>query len=115
MDLNSNTMVPPEYLAQSPRVSQGGQSPYYVSAFLLHKSYKCLCICLTVWHHQGSLVAHTVKNLPVTEETGFDPWLGRIPWRRDWFPSPVFYCLGNPMDKGLRRARVHGARKIRTY
>ena len=21
---------------------------------------------------------------------GFDPWVGNIPWRRDWLPTPVF-------------------------
>ena len=27
-----------------------------------------------------------VKNLP----TMFDPWVGKIPWRRKWQPTPVF-------------------------
>ena len=22
---------------------------------------------------------------------GFDPWFGKIPWRRDWLPTPVFW------------------------
>jgi len=22
---------------------------------------------------------------------GFDPWVGRIPWRREWLPTPVFW------------------------
>ena len=21
---------------------------------------------------------------------GFDPWVGKIPWRREWHPTPVF-------------------------
>ena len=24
------------------------------------------------------------------QETGFDPWAGKIPWRREWLPTPVF-------------------------
>ena len=28
-----------------------------------------------------------VKNLPVM---GFNPWLEKIPWRREWLPTPVF-------------------------
>ena len=28
----------------------------------------------------------------------FDPWVGKIPWRRKWQPTPVF-CLENPMDR----------------
>ena len=31
-----------------------------------------------------------VKNLPVMWETGFDPWVRKIPWRREWPPTPVF-------------------------
>ena len=37
-----------------------------------------------------SLVAQTVKNLPVMWETGFDPWVGKIPGRRAWQPTAVF-------------------------
>ena len=40
---------------------------------------------------QASLVAQTVKNLPAMQERpGFDPWVGKIPWRRKWQPTPVF-------------------------
>ena len=38
----------------------------------------------------ASLVAQMVKNLPAMRETGFDPWVGKIPWRRDRLPTPVF-------------------------
>ena len=31
-----------------------------------------------------------VKNLPLMWETGFDPWVRKIPWRREWPPTPVF-------------------------
>ena len=32
-----------------------------------------------------------VKNLPAMQERpGFDPWVGKIPWRRKWQPNPVF-------------------------
>jgi len=30
----------------------------------------------------ASLVAQAVKNLPANQETGFDLWVGKIPWRR---------------------------------
>ena len=32
----------------------------------------------------ASLVAQMVKN------PGFNPWVGKIPWRRKWQPAPVF-------------------------
>ena len=32
-----------------------------------------------------------VKNLPAVQETpGFDPWVRKIPWRKEWQPTPVF-------------------------
>ena len=38
---------------------------------------------------------------------GFYPWVGKIPWRRAWQPTPVF-LPGNPMDREAWRATVHG-------
>ena len=39
---------------------------------------------------EASLVTQKVKNLPAVWETGFNPWVGKIPWRREWQPTPVF-------------------------
>ena len=30
------------------------------------------------------------KNLPAKQETQIDPWVGNIPWRKKWQPTPVF-------------------------
>ena len=49
--------------------------------FFLHQS---------IWKMRASLVARTVKNLPAMQIPGFDPWVGKIPWRREWQPTPVF-------------------------
>ena len=38
----------------------------------------------------ASLVAQKVKNLPAMRQTWFDPWVGKIPWRRARQPVPVF-------------------------
>ena len=35
-------------------------------------------------------MAQLVKNLPAVWETEFDPWVGKIPWRREQLPTPVF-------------------------
>ena len=40
--------------------------------------------------HWAALVTQTVKNLPAIQEIGFYPWVGKIPWRREWLPTPVF-------------------------
>ena len=31
-----------------------------------------------------------VENVPAVQETGFEPWIGKIPWRREWQPTSVF-------------------------
>ena len=37
------------------------------------------------------LVAQMVKNLPANaRRSGFNPWVGKMPWRREWQPTPVF-------------------------
>ena len=36
----------------------------------------------------------------------FDPWLGKIPWRRARQPA-TYFCLGNPIDRGTWQAVVH--------
>ena len=38
----------------------------------------------------ASLVAQMVKNLPAMWRPRFDPWVGKVPWRREWLPTPVF-------------------------
>ena len=44
---------------------------------------------------------------------GFDSWVGKIPWRRPWQPIPVF-LPGEPMNRGVCWATVHGVAKSRT-
>ena len=41
----------------------------------------------------------------------FDPWVGNIPWRRAWGPTPVF--LPGESFRGARQATVHrGLKKL---
>ena len=45
---------------------------------------------------------------------GFNPWVGKIPWRREWQPTPDS-CLENSMDRGAWWATAHGvAEKLDT-
>ena len=36
-------------------------------------------------------VAQSVKNLPAMWRPGFNPWVGKIPWRRERLPTPEFW------------------------
>ena len=38
----------------------------------------------------GSVVKNSSANAEDSGDPGFDPWIGRIPWRRKWQPTPVF-------------------------
>ena len=42
---------------------------------------------LYVW---ASLVAQKVRIHLQCRRPGFNPWVGNIPWRRVWLPSPIF-------------------------
>ena len=62
------------------------------------------------------MVAQTVKNLPAMQETGFNPWVGKIPWRRKWQSIPVFLPRKShgQAPRGAWRATVHGVTKSQT-
>ena len=38
----------------------------------------------------ASPVAQMVKNCLQCGRSRFDPWVGKIPWRKAWLPTPVF-------------------------
>ena len=46
---------------------------------------------------------------------GFDPWVGKIPWRMAWPHTPVFLLGKNPMDRGARRATGYRVTKSQTW
>ena len=39
---------------------------------------------------------------------GFDPWVRKIPWRRKWQPTPIFFSEKNPMDRGSGELQYMG-------
>ena len=44
--------------------------------------------------------------------SGFEPWIGKIPWRRAWQPTPVF--LPGKFPGHRRQATVHGVKESDT-
>ena len=64
----------------------------------------------------ASQVALVVKNLPVSEgdmRHGFDPWVGKIPWRRAWQSTPIFLAGDSHGQRSLT-ATVYRVAKSRT-
>ena len=56
----------------------------------------------------ASLVAQLVKNSTAMQETGFIPWVGKITWRRERLPTPVFW------PEEFHGLSVHGVTKSQT-
>ena len=52
------------------------------------------------------MVKNPPANVGAMGDVGFDPWVGKIPYRREWQPTPVF-----PRDRGDWWATVHGVAK----
>ena len=62
----------------------------------------------------GSVVKNTPANAGVAgRRRGFDPWVGKVPWRWEWQPIQC-PCLENPMDRGASWVTVHGVTKSQT-
>ena len=65
--------------------------PSYRHAQFLSNLHTYVCVCIYVCVYiQSSVVAQTVKNLPTMKKPWFNPWVGKIPQRREWLPTPVF-------------------------
>ena len=39
---------------------------------------------------RGNSAGSAVKNTAAMQETRFNPWVGKILWRWEWQPTPVF-------------------------
>ena len=66
-------------------------TPMFLSYYRLVSFIFVLPFHSFYYHPNGaSLVAQTVKRLPIMPETGFSLWVRKIPWRRKWQPTPVF-------------------------
>ena len=55
-----------------------------------------------------------VKNLPACRSHrrhGFDPWVGKIPWRREWQSTPVFSPGESPWAEEPGRLQSWGCKE----
>ena len=61
----------------------------------------------------ASLVAQLVRIHLQCRRPGFDPWVGKILWKREWQPTPVFLPGESHGQKSLAAA-VRGITKSQT-
>ena len=75
---------------------------------IISKDSLCLCFAAALirlpWWLNGKESACQCRRCR------FDPWVRKIPWRREWQPAQNF-CLENPMDRGAWQAIVHRVTK----
>ena len=53
-----------------------------------------------------------VKDLPAMQYTGFNPWVGKIPWRRAWQPTPVFLPGLSPWTEEPGELQSIGSQRV---
>ena len=46
---------------------------------------------------------------------GFSPWVGKIPWRRAWQPTPVFLPGESPWTEEPGKLQSMGSQRLSTY
>ena len=67
------------------------------------------------WASQEALI---VKNSPANagdiRDSASNPWVGKIPWKRKWQPTPVFMPGESHGQRSLAGYTVHGVAKGQT-
>ena len=59
-------------------------------------------------------VKNPLANAADTEDRGFDLWIEKIPWRRNWQPTPIFLPGESHGQKSLAGYTVQGVAKSQT-
>ena len=62
----------------------------------------------TTYDRGASLVAQMVRICLQCGRPGFDPQVGKIPWRRAWQPTPVFCPGESPGWRSLAGSNIWG-------
>ena len=73
--------------------------PRCIFAYICTYVYVCMYMGVP-----GGAVAKNPPAVQETQETQLSPWVGKIPWRRTWQPTPVF----SP-------GKFHGQRSLAGY
>ena len=113
---------PPQALnCQALGISKDGNSaPCYVAAWMgAEFGAEWIHLCVSSVHLQPGFPGGSAGKEPACQcrrrkRRGFDPWLGKIPWRRKWQPASVFLPGKFHGPRGAWRATVHGVAKSQT-
>ena len=70
---------------------------------------------ITVERFMSHKILQTVKSLPATremQETGVDSWVRKMPWRREWQPTPVFLPGKSHGQRDLAGLQAMGLHRV---
>ena len=78
----------------------------YLGSFWFHTSFSMSCyfcknaigILIGITLNLGFPGGSDSKDCLQCKRPRFNPWVGKIPWRRAWQPTPVFSSLENSID-----------------
>ena len=79
----------------------------------MHISGLLRYVCTYLGFSGGTGVKEPVGQGRRHKRFGFDPWVGKIPWRKAQQPTPVF-LPGESLDGGAWWATVHRSAKSHT-
>ena len=90
--------------AQCHTHSHSLKSSCFLSHIIFKKKSERIKIgnCVCILHFPG--VSDGKESACNARRPSFDPWVGKIPWRREWQPSPVFLP-----------GELHGQRRLAGY
>ena len=90
LDRHSEMFLVALYPSQLPpalyHIPNSGQSPLVLRTLAPCED----CSHSTSGFMSGKKVAQMVKNLPAMQRLRFNPWVKKIPWRREQLPTSVF-------------------------
>ena len=114
-DLKSYNSVPAPASPQRPPPSYT-QRPLNLHDSLQSTSHTPIPHCLVLWFLLLS-VWHSDKESTCRrrrpKKCGFDPWVGKIPWRRKWQPTPVFLPGESPWTEQPGGLQSKGSHRVR--
>ena len=74
---------------------QGQKAKRWPSIYCAHECWGdhcnfCVCVCSCVDFPGGTSGKEPACQCRRRERRGFDPWVRKIPWKREWQPTKVF-------------------------
>ena len=100
-------------------IVQGLQKSWTCTFFVVGQRKDCSyiggCLETSMSSTWTFLVAQMVQTLPAVWETWAqsDPWVGKIPWRRAWWPTPVFLPRKSPRTEESGRPQSMRLQRVR--